>query len=174
MRRLECAGLVTALGLLVAGCGNDGMPAARPGDPAPTLTSQPTVSPTATRVPTQAARGTTVKAARSDYGSILFDAKGQAIYLFDKEKTSKPECYGDCAVAWPPVLTKGAPVAGTGTRAGLLGTVTRTDGSTQVTYKDHPLYFYAHEEPNEVRCHNVPGFGGQWLAVTPAGVAAPV
>ena len=145
------------------------MPAVREGGPTPSVTSQPTTTPS----PTRAARGTTVKVAASDYGPILFDGKGQAIYLFDKETTSTPKCYDACAVAWPPVLTKGLPVAVTGARAALLGTVARSDGSTQVTYKDHPLYFYAHEGPNEVRCHDVPGFGGQWLAVAPTGAAAP-
>jgi predicted lipoprotein with Yx(FWY)xxD motif len=43
---------------------------------------------------------------------VLFDRTGQAIYIFDAEKTRKPTCYGDCARAWPPVLTTGQPVAG--------------------------------------------------------------
>jgi predicted lipoprotein with Yx(FWY)xxD motif len=47
----------------------------------------------------------------------------------------------------------------------VLGTTERDDGTTQVTYNGHPLYFYAHEGKDEVRCHNVPGFGGIWLAL---------
>jgi predicted lipoprotein with Yx(FWY)xxD motif len=115
-----------------------------------------------------------VKTASSPFGEILFDESGQAIYLFDKEKSTVAECYEDCAVAWPPVLTADAPVAGPGVLADKLGTSTRTDGSRQVTYGGHPLYYYAHEGKNEVKCHNVRGFGGLWLAVTPAGDAAPV
>jgi predicted lipoprotein with Yx(FWY)xxD motif len=103
---------------------------------------------------------------------MLFDNTGQAIYLFDKERTTKPECYDACAEAWPPVLTRGAPTAAEGTRQRLLGTTKRTDGTTQVTYGGHPLYFYAHEGKNEVKCHNIQGFGGLWLVVTPEGRAA--
>jgi hypothetical protein len=57
-------------------------------------------------------------------------------------------------------------------RAELLGTVARDDGSTQVTCAGHPLYFYAHEGPGQVLCHDVVEFGGRWLAVTPEGTAA--
>ena len=108
----------------------------------------------------------------SDYGTMLFDRSGQAIYLFDKETTSKPECYGACAVAWPPVLTDGAPRVDNAARPGLLGTTERRDGTTQVTYAGQPLYFYAHEDVNQVFCHNVSEFGGLWLVVTPNGAPA--
>jgi predicted lipoprotein with Yx(FWY)xxD motif len=103
---------------------------------------------------------------------MLFDARGQAIYLFDKESTAKAECYGACAEAWPPVLTDGRPQAGRGAREGLLGTTPRRDGSTQVTYAGQPLYFYAHEGPDQVLCHDVVEYGGRWLVVTPSGEAA--
>jgi predicted lipoprotein with Yx(FWY)xxD motif len=114
-----------------------------------------------------------IKAADSRFGTMLFDASGQAIYLFDKEKTAESQCYDACAEAWPPVLTEGPPQATGGARADKLGTTKRTDGTTQVTYAGHPLYFYAHEGKNQVLCHNVRGFGGLWLVVTPAGDPAP-
>lgn len=123
--------------------------------------------------PTRARTGTVVKTAGSEFGRILFDGTGQAIYLFDKETTSRPACYGPCADAWPPVLTTGAPRPSGATGSKLLGTTKRTDGSTQVTYAGHPLYFYAHEGKNEVLCHNVTEFGGLWLVVTPGGEPAP-
>lgn len=100
---------------------------------------------------------------------MLFDDTGQAIYLFDKETTNQPECYDACADAWPPVLTDGPPLGTADVRSDLLGTTARTDGTTQVTYAGHPLYYYAHEGKNEVLCHNVTGFGGLWLVVTPTG-----
>lgn len=168
MRGLPAVGLLSAL-VLLAGCGDGGGTRSDLSGGTPTPSS-PTTSPTPQA--SQPSPGTVVKVAASDYGSILFDGRGQAIYLFDKE-TSRPDCYGACAEDWPPVLTKGSPVAGASVRGALLGTVKRTDGSTQVTYNNHPLYFYAHEEPDEVRCHNVPGFGGLWLAVTPSGEPAP-
>jgi predicted lipoprotein with Yx(FWY)xxD motif len=104
---------------------------------------------------------------------MLFDRSGQAIYLFAKERTSRPQCYGSCANAWPPVLTKSSPQARGDVRSGLLGTTSRKDGSKQVTYKGHPLYFYAHEGKNEVLCHNITENGGLWLVVTPKGDPAP-
>jgi len=122
--------------------------------------------------PAGTATSVTITTAGSDFGQVLFDGTGQAIYLFDKETTGVPDCYGDCAVAWPPVLTSGSPVAGAGSMTDLLGTTPRTDGSTQVTYAGHPLYYYAHEGKNVVTCHNVSEFGGLWLAVTPTGQAA--
>ena len=80
-----------------------------------------------------AATGTTIKLADSQYGRILFGGNDQAIYLFDKESSAKPDCYGACAEAWPPVLTKGEPQASGGARTQLLGTTRRADGTTQVT-----------------------------------------
>jgi predicted lipoprotein with Yx(FWY)xxD motif len=62
--------------------------------------------------PTQAQPGTTIVAGASDVGAILFDATGQAIYIFDVETTSSPRCYDACAQAWPPVLTQGWRPAG--------------------------------------------------------------
>lgn len=109
----------------------------------------------------------------SDFGPMLYSAQGQAIYLFDLEGGPRPRCYGDCAVEWPPVLTDGDPVAGRGIRAGLLGTTERRDGTTQVTYGGHPLYFYAHEGRYEVLCHDFFEFGGTWYAVQPSGEPAP-
>jgi predicted lipoprotein with Yx(FWY)xxD motif len=129
--------------------------------------SAPTTSP-ASR-PSREPAGTTIIAAKSQFGTILYDASGQPIYLFDAEATSRPKCYGECAEAWPPVLTKGKPQAKGAVRDELLGTTRRSDGSTQITYADHPLYFYAHEGKYEVLCHNVTEFGGTWLVVQPNG-----
>ncbi len=134
--------------------------------PAPATASAPPAAPPA---PT----GTEIVVGDSDFGPMLFDASGQAIYLFDKETSPTPACYDDCAAAWPPVVTDGGPVAGAGVDIELLGTTVRTDGTVQVTYGGHPLYYYAAEDPFEVTCHDVEEYGGVWLVVTPAGQAAP-
>jgi predicted lipoprotein with Yx(FWY)xxD motif len=120
------------------------------------------------------AGGTIITTAGSEFGNVLFDDTGQAIYLFDLETTSVPACYDECAVEWPPVLTDGAPVAADGARADLLGITARADGATQVTYASHPLYYYAHEGTNEVLCHNFPDFGGVWFAISATGEPAPL
>lgn len=114
-------------------------------------------------------KGTAIKLADSQFGPVLWGGDDQAIYSFDKETTKRSECYGECAVEWPPVLTKGDPQSKGGVSQGKLGTTERRDGTTQVTYNGHPLYYYFDEGPGELRCHNVPGFGGLWLALDEAG-----
>ncbi|MCL4287942.1 MAG: hypothetical protein KJ006_09895 [Thermoleophilia bacterium] len=109
--------------------------------------------------------------AGSRFGPILFDGEDRAIYYFDKEASAESECYGACAEAWPPVLTEGAPEAGGDADRALLGTTERDDGSTQVTYDGHPLYYYVDDPPGEALCHDVDEFGGLWLVVEPDGAA---
>ena len=100
-----------------------------------------------------AKRGATVKVVDSQFGRVIADRRGEAFYLFDKEKGKRSRCYGECAVAWPPVLTKGKPRAGTGADADLLGTTKRRNGKLQATYNGHPLYYYKDDEPGP---HPVP------------------
>jgi predicted lipoprotein with Yx(FWY)xxD motif len=159
-----------AAGLLVAGCGDDDDDSEGASGDATTATEAAAPAPTEPAAPAAAA-GSTIKTADSQFGDVLFDGDNQAIYYFDKEKGSTSECYGECAEAWPPVLTEGPPQAGAGVQQGKLGTTQRNDGTTQVTYDGHPLYLYAHEGPNQVTCHDVSEFGGLWLAVQPNGEA---
>ena len=91
--------------------------------------------------------------ADSDFGTILYDASGQPIYLFNAETNTVPECYDECAQAWPPVLTTEPPRSQGAVQSDLLGTTRRRGGLTQVTYAGHPLYFYAHEGKYQVLCH---------------------
>jgi predicted lipoprotein with Yx(FWY)xxD motif len=143
------AALAVATGLVLSGCGGSG---------GGTFEAVPNLG---------------ISTDDSDYGPMLFDERGQAIYLFDRETSGTPACYDDCAAEWPPVLTQGTPGAGGGVSARLLGTTERDDGSVQVTYNGHPLYFYADEGPGQVLCHDVDHYGGTWLVVTPEGDAAP-
>jgi predicted lipoprotein with Yx(FWY)xxD motif len=166
--RLLVVALSAAL-LVATGCGGDSTTGGR-AEPVSSSTPTAASSPAPSSAP--AAAGITITTAGSDFGTMLFDIPGQAIYLFDKETAGRPDCYGECAVAWPPVLTTGSPQAAGEVRADLLGTVARDDGSTQVTYAGHPLYYYAHEGPGEVTCHDVVEFGGRWLVVTPDGAPA--
>ena len=154
--------------LLLAACGDDPSPAdsANPTAAETTTSAPPSDSPEAPKP------GTEIIVADSQFGPMLFDSRKQAIYLFDIETTDKPECYDECAEAWPPVLTDGDPVAGDSVKNSLLGTTERTDGTTQVTYGGHPLYFYAHEGPGEVKCHDVFLNGGTWYVVKPDGQRA--
>ena len=171
-RLLAVMALLAALAL--AACGDDDEPAGTPQEAAESAEAEDDAAKEPKKQKAEKPKpkpGTEVKVASSQFGDIIFDADDQAIYLFDKETTSEPDCYGDCAAAWPPVLTEGKPVAGNGADAKLLGTTKRDDGSTQVTYNGHPLYYYAHEGPGQVLCHNVEEFGGLWLVITPGGDA---
>lgn len=100
---------------------------------------------------------------------MVADRTGEAFYLFDKEQTQKARCYGECATAWPPVLTIGRPRAGNGAKQELLGMTRRRSGTLQVTYAGHPLYYYKDDTPGNILCQNVDEFGGLWLVVKPNG-----
>jgi predicted lipoprotein with Yx(FWY)xxD motif len=101
-------------------------------------------------------------------GSFLVDSQGMTLYLYTTDTPNKSNCYGPCAVAWPPLLTAGAPIAGSGVTASLLGTTTRTDGSTQVTYNGWPLYYFQTDKAaGDTTGENVQNV---WFVITPAGV----
>src|SRR5437588_403790 len=90
-----------------------------------------------------ASSGSTVQVANStQYGSILVDAQGNTLYLFDQDTGKTSACTGACTSTWPALTVSGSPTAGTGVDASLLGTAKQADGSTQVTYKGHLLYTF--------------------------------
>ena len=175
MRRSVLLTLVAAA-LVAAGCGSDAEPPDQDAVAAAPRASTAVATTTASTRTADRARprnsGTAIRLRRSQFGKVLFDGADQAIYLFDKERSSRSRCYGQCAREWPPVLTDGRPRAGRGIDRRLLGTTKRKGGSTQVTYNGHPLYTYAHEGRDEVRCHDVPGFGGTWYALDRRGDVA--
>ncbi len=75
-----------------------------------------------------------------------------------------------CVQAWPPVLTKGSPQAGSGVNAALLGTTTRRDGKTEVTYAGHPLYYFiSDKKAGDVTGQGINAFGGPWYVVSASG-----
>ncbi len=119
------------------------------------------------RVPATRAQ---IVAKESAFGRVLFDANGQVVYAFENDRRNRSHCTSEeCVEAWPPVLTRQQPSAGAGVEVRLLGTIRRSDGTLQVTYNGRPLYFYEHEGPGEIKCHNVELHGGLWWVVTPRG-----
>ncbi|MFB7269102.1 hypothetical protein [Streptomyces sp. NPDC056244] len=116
----------------------------------------------------------TISAKTGPLGTILVDDKGRTLYLFEADKTKQSTCKDGCAKAWPPglVLT-GTPKAGTGgVRANLLSTTTRSDGTKQVTYNNHPLYrFEGDKKPGETNGQGLTAFGAKWYVVDTAGKA---
>ncbi len=102
-------------------------------------------------------------------GSFLVDGNGMTLYLFTKDSAGTSNCSGGCASNWPPLTVTGQPVAGAGVNASLLGTTARADGSVQVTYNGHPLYYYkADHAPGD---ENGQGAGGVWYVVSATGDA---
>ena len=107
----------------------------------------------------------------TEYGKAVFGPSGKVVYVFGADHGSTSNCYGVCAKAWPPLLTTGSPLAGAGVEAKLLGTTTRHDGSVQVTYNGHPLYYYSADKVGKVMCQHANMHGGLWLIVKPNGQA---
>jgi len=147
---------------LCFGCGDDD---ASSENAAPRTATMPVAAPSRA--------GTKVVLRESQFGKILFNSDRQAIYLFDTEDSTKPRCYGDCAAAWPPVYANGKPRLGRGLDPDLVGTTERRNGRRQITYGGHPLYYYAHEGPGQVLCHDIEEFGGLWLVVKRSGKPVP-
>jgi predicted lipoprotein with Yx(FWY)xxD motif len=130
-----------------------------------TATASPSPSPVAT--------GTKIAVAtNAKLGQILVDGNGMTIYLFVKDTGAASTCYTSCAAIWPPVVTTGAPQAGSGAQASLLGTTTRTDGKVEVTYAGHPLYYFVQDKAaGDATGQGIDGFGGLWWVMGPSGAA---
>ena len=148
--------------LVVAACGGrgDSSPDGGYGSvgqaPAPATTLAPTPDPAGS-----VAVGGTV------LGRTLADLEGRTLYAFTKDEGGKSSCYDDCAVTWPAFTVRGKVMAGAGVEADWLATAERKDGTTQVTYKGMPLYYYAgDQQPGDT---NGQGVGGVWFTVAPDG-----
>jgi predicted lipoprotein with Yx(FWY)xxD motif len=107
-----------------------------------------------------------------ELGSILVSGpKQRTVYLFAADKGPMSTCSSACAEVWPPVTTTGNPKAAAGANAADLGTITRSDGTKQVTYKGHPLYFYAGDGTSggETSGQAINSFGALWYVLSPSG-----
>ena len=116
--------------------------------------------------------GGVVEVRSSTLGKILVDGQGRTLYLFEADKAGKSVCNGACTSAWPPYLSDGAPRAGAGVASSLLGTSVRVDdgGGAQVTYRGHPLYYYAGDnEPGDTTGQGLDQFGAKWYVLAPGG-----
>ncbi len=137
-----------AVAALAAGCSSSGTTASSP----PASSSAP-------------AAATALHAESSKYGQILVDGSGRTLYLLTADAGAKSSCYDACAAVWPPDTTTGTPT-NSGVTASLVGTSARTDHTTQVTYKGHPLYTFAQDaKAGEVNGEGIASFGGTWYVV---------
>jgi predicted lipoprotein with Yx(FWY)xxD motif len=164
-----------ALAVILAGCGggassSSATASSKAASSSSAKSSSPASSGSASSssASTGAGSATVVAAKRTGLGMILVDSKGRTLYLFTPDKHGKSACYGACAKAWPPFT--GKPRAGKGVSTAKLGTITRKDGSTQVTYDGHPLYYFASDsKPGDTKGEGLKGFGGEWYVVSPSG-----
>lgn len=130
--------------------------------------STPSASSSAPASPSSAA--TVALGTDSTLGKFLVDGGGRTLYLFAQDGSAESTCYGACAKYWPPLLTNGAPRAGDGVNEALLGTTKRNDGTVEVTYGGHPLYYVVTDHnPGDVTGQAVNNFGAPWYAVAPDG-----
>ena len=118
--------------------------------------------------PTSAGAATALlKTARAHGVLVLTDAHGYTLYWFAPDTPAKSACYGTCAVYWPPIT--GNPVAGPGV-TGKLGSIKRSDGTTQVTYDRHPLYSYVGDSaPGQANGNAIDLNGGVWYEMAVPG-----
>jgi predicted lipoprotein with Yx(FWY)xxD motif len=102
--------------------------------------------------------------------NFLTDSAGRTLYLWTADKGMTSTCNGACATAWPPLTAKGTPTSGPGVTASNLGTTNRSDGSKQVTYAGHPLYYFSGDTgAGQTNGEGSNGFGSPWFVVAPSG-----
>jgi predicted lipoprotein with Yx(FWY)xxD motif len=151
---------LAAVGVLAAGCGGNGSGSGGYGSSgtAPASSGASSVA--------------TVSATSTNLGTVLVDGSGRTLYLFEKDQPNQSACAGACVAAWPVDQSNGTPKAGSGVTASLLGMIKRGDGTTQVTYNKHPLYYYAGDsQPGQHNGQGLNAFGAAWFAVAPSGGA---
>jgi predicted lipoprotein with Yx(FWY)xxD motif len=112
----------------------------------------------------------TVSLRSTKLGKILVSSNGHTLYLFQKDKSGRSSCAGQCAKYWPPLISATKPTAGTGVKTALLGRVRRSDGTMQVTYNRHPLYLFLKDKAaGQLTGENLDFFGGEWYVVNAKG-----
>jgi predicted lipoprotein with Yx(FWY)xxD motif len=152
------AGGAAAVAVLAAACASGGGSSSAPASPAGSGASG------------NGSGGTVITTASTSAGAVLTDGSGRAVYLWVKDTGKTSACTGACASAWPPVTTTGTVSAAGRASASDLGTSTRPDGTKQVTYNGHPLYYYAGDSGAGMASgQGSDSFGAKWWLVSPSG-----
>ena len=161
------AGAVAALALL-SGCGGSNSYSTTSN--ASTAATTPTSAATTT-APANTASGVAITTKHSKLGTVLAAGpKRMTVYLFEADKGESSACSGACASAWPPVTTSGAPTSTGAAKSADVGTIARADGTKQVTYKGHPLYYFVKDEDaGDAYGQGSTAFGAGWYVLSPSG-----
>lgn len=130
-----------------------------------------TSSGSSSAAPTGSSTATQVGSKHSKLGMILAAGPKQlTVYLFERDKGAASTCTGACAAAWPPVTTSSKPIPHGQAVSADLGTITRSDGTKQVTYKGHPLYYFVRDKDSgDAYGEGVKAFGAGWYVLAPSG-----
>jgi predicted lipoprotein with Yx(FWY)xxD motif len=114
----------------------------------------------------------TVETHSGHLGTYLTDGSGKTLYLFASDHGGTSTCSGACLSALPTLVAKGTPSASGAAKTSMIGTITRSDGSKQVTYGGHPLYYFSGDSASgDTHGEGVDGFGAKWWGVAPSGGA---
>lgn len=154
-------GALIGAALIVAACGS--------GSSSSTTSSAAGTSPP-TGAANAATAGAIVGTANNSLGTYLTGGSGRALYIWVADRNGMSSCSGACAAAWPPLTTKAPPIAAGGAVAADLGTITRSDGTRQVTYTGRPLYYYVGDtRPGQITGNGSGQFGAKWWLISPSG-----
>ena len=164
MRKIWGAAGLAALALAVSACASSGSSSATTGSTPAAGGSTPAAASSAAAA---GSGGTTISERTIGGQQVLTNAQGLTLYWFAPDTSTTSKCTGSCATYWPPV--KGPATAGSGV-TGTLGTITRSDGTTQATYDGHPLYTYAADTaPGQAKGNGLTVSGGLWYEMTVSG-----
>jgi len=170
--------LATAAALAIAGCGsssNSGSTSASGSGGAYGGGGEEKPASTPAEAPSTVPAAAVSVGTAANVGQVLVDSKGMTLYYFQKDQkgSGKSKCEGACAQAWPPLTTGSTAKAMTGVQAAMLGTIKRSDGTTQVTYAGWPLYtFVEDKKPGEDNGTDSKAFGASWYPLHPNGEKA--
>jgi len=172
--RLALTGSLVAAAFIAAACSTTTTSTGAYGAASPAPSAAPSLAPVVAPSGSPAlpaASGTAINLASTRLGQVLVDSNGLTVYLFLADSSAVSACNSaSCVQYWPPVLTNGAPQAGPGVNASLLGTIARADGTPQVTYAGHPLYrFVSDKASGDETGQGVNAFGAPWYVVSPSG-----
>jgi len=163
MKKLALAVAPIAVAAVLAGCGSSSKSSSTPA----TSSNTPATPASTPSAPTATPVVLTTKHLK--VGTVLAAGpKKMTVYLFEADKAGKSACSGRCASVWPPV-TGSASVKG-GAMSANLGTVKRPDGTTQITYKGHPLYYFVKDgDDGDAYGQGSKSFGAEWYVLAPTG-----
>jgi predicted lipoprotein with Yx(FWY)xxD motif len=120
----------------------------------------------------RAPKGALVALRKTTLGSILVDAKGRTLYIFEKDRTGMSACDTSCVKFWLPLVSRTTPRAGKGVQKAMLGVTRPHNGGRQVTYAGHPLYtFVGDKTSGDTSGEGLTNFGAEWYALAANGRA---